>query len=402
MARGPEERLRRMAVLASAAGVGVIQLVGSVGASHNRPDQRPLDWFAVVLLLAGPVALAGRDRRPLLALGVSAVAADVWVAFGYSYGPIFLSVVVALFSAVLAGRRRAAWTVAAAAFVGFMIASWLDPRAAPGEPSLLKLALVIGWVAVVLAVAEVVRARREQAAEAVRQAADERRRRADQRRLQLAQELHDVLAHNISLINVQASVALHLLTEHPEQARPALTNIKAASSEALGELRSALDLLRRGEDAPRAPAARLADLDGLVAGVAAGGLQVRLERDGDIGPLDPAVELAAYRIVQEALTNVTRHAHARHATVRVAYDDGLSIEVVDDGIGAAGDGAAAGNGIGPGAEDDGAAAGNGLPGMRERAVALGGRFEAGPGLAGGFRVSARLPRQPTRSAMTPP
>jgi signal transduction histidine kinase len=182
-----------------------------------------------------------------------------------------------------------------------------------------------------------------------------------------------VLAHNISLINVQASVALHLIDEQPDQVRPALTTIKETSRDALHELRTALDLLRRGDEAPLAPTPRLADLDRLLAGVRSSGLDVRLEHDGTPPALSAAVELAAYRIVQEALTNVTRHAQARHVTVRIGYADGVRVEVTDDGVGGT------------------APAGNGITGMRERAEALGGSVETGPRPGGGFRVAARLP-----------
>jgi signal transduction histidine kinase len=238
------------------------------------------------------------------------------------------------------------------------------------------LALVAGWATLMLAIAELVRVRRMQAAERQRVAAEVERRREDEQRLLLAQELHDVLAHNISLINVQASVALHLVDDHPDQARPALVNIKAASHDALKELRTALDVLRHGEAAPRAPAPTLADLDELIDGVRLGGLDVHMTIDGPVEPLPSAVELAAYRIVQEALTNVTRHAQAHDVSVHIEYDEGVTIEVLDDGVGGA------------------PTAGNGLVGMRERALALGGSVTAGPHPGGGFRVAAHLPRQP--------
>jgi signal transduction histidine kinase len=177
---------------------------------------------------------------------------------------------------------------------------------------------------------------------------------------------------------VQASVALHLLDEQPQQARPALANIKEASHHALHELRTALDVLRRGDEAPRAPAPRLTDLEALVEGVRASGLDVRLVHEGPSTPLRPAVELAAYRIVQEALTNATRHAGARVVTVRLTHGDGLTIDIVDDGVGIA-------------VSTDSAESGNGIVGMRERAMALGGSVEAGPLIGGGFRVAAHLP-----------
>jgi signal transduction histidine kinase len=366
----------RSAVWISALAIGIFQVVGSFGAASNQPDRRAIDGVALVLVLLGPAALAWRDRWPLVAVVVAVGAADVYIGLGYPFGPIFVSVAVALFHAVQSGYRRGTWTLAAAGYFGFVLAGLLDPRA-DGGPGAVHLALVAGWLALVLAVSEVVRIRRDQVAERERAAHEEKQRRNSEQRLRLAQELHDVLAHNISLINVQASVALHLIDEQPDQARPALTTIKEASRDALHELRTALDLLRRGDEAPRAPAPRLADVGTLVAGVRAGGLEVQLQHDDPVAPLPAAVEMAAYRIVQEALTNVTRHAHARAVTVRLAYEDGVSVEVTDDGIGGPVD------------------PGNGIAGMRERAAALGGTVEAGPRPGGGFRVAAHLPaRQP--------
>lgn len=364
----------RSAVWLSALGIGLFQVVGTFGAAEDQRGRRPIDAVAILLVLLGPAALAQRHKRPLVAVAVAAAAADVYIGLGYPYGPIFVSVAVALFDAVQAGHRRSTWALAAAGYAGFVVAYLLDPRA-DGPNSLLQPAA--GWLAVVLAVSEVVRIRRVQAAERERAEEEEEQRRIGERRLELAQELHDVLAHNISLINVQASVALHLLDDEPAHARPALANIKEASRDALHELRTALDLLRRGDEAPRAPAPRLADLDSLVAGVRASGLDVRMEEDAPVTPLPAAVELAAYRIVQEALTNVTRHARAGAATVRLRYGDGVDLEVTDDGVG----------GLSP--------PGNGIVGMRERASALGGTVEAGPRPDGGFRVTAHLPgRQP--------
>ncbi len=361
----------RVGVWLPALAIGIFQLVGTFGAAANQPDRRGMDALGVLLVLVGPAALAFRDKWPLLPVVASIGSVCIYIGLGYAYGPIFVSVVVALVTAVLAGRRRATWVLAAAGFVGFMVASALDPR--QHRDSLLRFVLVAGWLVVVLAVAELIRSRRDAFQQRARAEEEARRRREGEQRLELAQELHDVLAHHISLINVQAGVALHLIDEQPERARPALTEIKHASREALRELRGALDILRHGEAAPRAPAPRLDDLDDLVATVAASGLDVRLDDDGRPGALPAAVELAAYRIVQEALTNVTRHAHARSATVRLRYDEDVTVEVLDDGVGGA------------------PRAGNGITGMRERAAALGGAVEAGPRPGGGFRVAARLP-----------
>jgi signal transduction histidine kinase len=365
-------RSPRRIVLLSALGIGLVQIIGTFGAAHDQPDRKAVDALAIALVMVGPIALTVRDRRPLVAIAASVLAADVYIGLGYPYGPVFLSAAVAFFAAVQAGQRRWAMVLAGIGLVGYVIAGLVDPRAPEGL-NLARLALVAGWLTMLLAISELVRVRRAQATERQRPAEEEEQRRVNDRRLLLAQELHDVLAHNISLINVQASVALHLIDEQPEQARPALLNIKVASHEALQGLRTALDVLRHDEQAPRAPIPTLADLDSLVEGVRSGGLDVRLEVDGPAVPLTSATELAAYRIVQEALTNVTRHAHAQHVTVRLHYGEALIIDVVDDGSGGS------------------PTPGNGLVGMRERAAALGGSVEAGPADSGGFRVRARLP-----------
>jgi signal transduction histidine kinase len=250
----------------------------------------------------------------------------------------------------------------------------LDREPAPNLAQVLGLG---AWLLALATTTEVIRARRERAAEVGRARQEEARRRASEERLRIARELHDVLAHNISLINVQAGVALHLMEEQPEQARSALTAIKAASKDALGELRSVLEVLRQSDEgAPRAPTAGLEDLDRLVSGAAAAGLDVRVVTEGTPRPLPPSVDLAAFRIVQEALTNVTRHAGRATATVVLTYDgDGLTVQVEDDGRG----------------PSNGTGGGNGIRGMKERAAALGGVVDAGPKPGGGFRVTASLP-----------
>jgi signal transduction histidine kinase len=201
--------------------------------------------------------------------------------------------------------------------------------------------------------------------------------RANQERLRIARELHDVLAHNVSLINVQAGTALHLLDREPERARPALEAIKEASSETLREVRSVLEIVRRqGEPAPLAPTVGLAGLDDLIARTSAAGIPVRRQTHGSPRALPASVDLAVYRIVQEALTNVARHARPASAVVRLSFaDEELTLEVEDDGR----------------RPVNGASAGNGLAGMRERVAALGGEFSAGPRTGIGFRVAARLP-----------
>ena len=362
------------AIWGSALVIGLFQLVGSFGAASNQPDRYDIDALAVVLMVISTVGLVLRGRWPLLAVALTVGVVDLWVALGYAYGPIFLGAIVALVTAVLMGRRRGTWLLAALGYAGFVVAALVDPN--HEGSAWWKLLAVAAWLIVVLALSELVRLRRDQIVERRRAAAVEAERERDEQRLELAQDLHDVLAHTLSMINVQAGVALHLLDERPEQVKPALTAIKAGSAEALGELRTALDVLRRGEAAPRSPAPRLAELPALLDTVRAGGLALTYDAPEAPADLAPATEQAAYRIVQEALTNVTRHAHARHATVRVRYDDGVRIEVVDDGVGSD------------------APAGNGITGMRERAESCGGTFVAGPSRPRGFRVAAHLPKTP--------
>jgi signal transduction histidine kinase len=215
-------------------------------------------------------------------------------------------------------------------------------------------------------------------AERARARAEQERRQQSEERLRIARELHDVLGHHLSLINVQAGVGLHLLDSRPEQAREALTAIKSASAEALREVRTVLGVLRpEDEQAPRAPAP---GLDGLAELTAEAGLPVTVRRTGQPRPLPAEVDRAAYRIVQEALTNVRRHAGTGvSAEVIVGYEPGAVRVVVTD------------DGVGPGAPVEASDEGNGIAGMRARAAALGGTLSAGPAPGGGFRVEATFP-----------
>jgi signal transduction histidine kinase len=201
-------------------------------------------------------------------------------------------------------------------------------------------------------------------------------------RVRIARELHDVVAYSFATISVQAGVAAHVLEEQPEQAAEALAAIKSASKEALGELRVILGMLRC-VDAVESPlsAPGLARLDALAASTTASGVPTHARVEGRPRQLPSAVDLAAFRIVQESLANILRHAGPASAVVTIRYErDGLTVEVEDDGGGTAGGNCAPSEG-----------SGHGIAGMGERARALGGEFEAGPRPHGGFRVRARLP-----------
>ncbi|MDC0766927.1 sensor histidine kinase [Streptomyces sp. HD] len=360
--------------------ITVFVMAGSNFASRGQHGREDIDPVARVLLLVATGLLLWRKRYPVaVAFGTSA-AAMVYLGAGYPYGPIFLAVAVACFNAIVMGHRKAAWTAVGALWIGHvLVAHWLYPWLPPsGDPAAPwgQEGVIAAWVAAVVAVSELARTRREQWAKERAERAQAARRRADEERLRIARELHDVLAHSISVINVQAGVGLALLDTDPEQARSALTAIKAKSKEALGEVRQVLDTLRTPGDAPRTPAPGLDRLPELVEQAASAGLTVEVE--GEPPRLSPGTDLAAFRIVQEALTNVVRHSGSRHARVRLDRDDGttLRLRIDDDG---------------PASGADAGGSGNGLAGMRERAAALGGTIEAGPRDDGGFRVLAVLP-----------
>ncbi|MDJ0342906.1 sensor histidine kinase [Streptomyces sp. H10-C2] len=370
----------------SSLAVAFVQVVGSNGAAHNQSGRVHLDAAAYVLLLAGPALLPLRHRAPVLVAAGTAAIAMGYLALGYPYGPVILSMVVAFFAAIGAGRRRAVLTIAGVVYavellVGQWLYRWLPPEG-DGPSPWMAASGIAAWLLAILAGAELYRARRERIARERRDHEEAESRRADEERLRIARELHDVLAHSISVINVQAGVALALMDERPEQARSALITIKAASKEALGEVRQVLSTLRAPGDAPRSPAPGLDRLSELAEQAAGAGLKVDITTEGARFPLSPGADLAAFRIIQEALTNIVRHSGARTARVRLEYGpEGVELSVDDDGPSSL---------RAEGAAETGG--GNGLLGMRERAAALGGSVEAGPRPGGGFRVLARLPR----------
>ena len=375
--RGAASGTSLIADAALAAGLAAVLTVGTYAASRHQAAHRPFDAGTIALVVVAAGTLALRRRHPVAVLTLVFGITLVYNVFGYASGPIWLTLVIAYVTAVAGGHRLAA---AIAALAGIGIFPWLHYllRNGPG-PSLAGMAALAAWLLVLLGAGEAVRIRRERQAEAVRVREQEALRQTSEERLRIARELHDALGHHLSLINVQSGVALHLNEELPAQARSSLTAIKQASKEALAELRSVLDILRQqGEPAPRSPTSTLARLDELVSQAATAGLEVRTETDGEVRPLHFGVDVAAFRIVQEALTNVARHAGSATATVRVSYGErDLTVEVDDDGRGPTVHSETSGR--------------RGIVGMRERAAALGGELQAGPRPGGGFRVKARLP-----------
>src|SRR5688500_7068605 len=363
------------------------QIAGTSILALAAGSDRPPDAVAYGLLVASGAALVLRDRHSATVLLLVAGAAVTYTFLGYAGGFYTLSVVFAMWAAVAAGQRVVAvlvgiGLVAVVVVAGFVVETG---HAQDADAPI----WIAGWLVASFVLGEVSRGRQryleqveQRAIDAERTREEEARRRAGEERMRIARELHDVLAHNISTINVQAGVAAHLLDRQPEQARTALVAISEASREALRELRATLGLLRGvDEEDSRAPAPGLARLDDLVENMRSTGLEVTVETDGEPRVLAPATDLAAYRIIQESLTNVARHARAGRVVIGLRYGAGdLVITVEDDGAGPPG-------GLVP-------AGGNGLTGMRERAAAAGGELEAGPGPSGGFRVRARLPLEP--------
>ena len=394
--------------------IGLIQVIGTSLAARGQLDARHLDGFGYALLAIGPVSLLAWRVWPLVSLGGALLATVTYALLDYPKGPFFVAAIVALVGAIRSRHRVAAWAMVVAAYLTYLGFGHLFPMV--GNTSVvvpgLQDALAVGtWTAVTLALAEAARVRSAHFAEmararseAARARSEQSRRQASEERLRIAQELHDVLGHHLSLINMRAGVALHLLDgqaartdaarfDGSDQARDAFTAIKQASAEALREVRAVLATLHPiDEAAPRSPAPGLADLDALVEQAREAGLPVEVRLTGSPDTLPAEVDRAAYRIVQEALTNVRRHAGASaSAVVAIMWSDrDVTVRVDDDGPA-------------PSIVDDASAsgAGNGIPGMRERATALGGRLTAGPRPGGGFRVEAMLPLESSGRKVTP-
>jgi signal transduction histidine kinase len=327
------------------------------------------------LALVGPIALIGARRFPGPVVAIVSLAASLDLFVNPNGGPPYVALAFAIVSAIVRGARVWAWVSVGAAWLAAVGAAIAMGREAwtPGRIAATTLGILI-----VFGIGEGIRTRRDRAAEYWRLAGEREQSEVQAERVRIARELHDVLAHSLSQINVQAGVGLHLMDRQPDKAAEALASIKETSKSALDEVRSVLGALRSdgSTDAPLVPEPALDRLPALVAAIR--GVEVAL--DDRIVEAPQSVQLALYRIVQESLTNVTRHAEATHATVRLWTEDGAyRVEVLDDGAG----------GATPASETGG----RGLLGMRERAELLGGHLSAGPAPGTGFRVSATIPME---------
>ena len=377
--------------------VTAVLLAGSYGEAHpNQPfDKPPLTPkipytpdAAFLLVAAACLVLALKRRYPVTVLGVSTAAVVAYSLLGYVNGAVLLAPAIALFAVAqtVPVRRALALAVATlAALLGATMAG--DPFGPTGGGTFLIPALIAAPVLGGIAISN----RRAYVASIQQRADDETRRRVDDERLRIARELHDIVAHTMATINVQAGVAEHVLASNPAAAGDALHAIKVASKDGLRELRAILNVLRQADEGdPSQPVPGLAQIDALISGACKAGVPTTLTRSGVPRELPAAVDLAAYRIVQESLTNVIKHAGPASATVGLRYDDAaISIEIADNGRGAA-----------PGLRGDGA--GHGLIGMRERAVSVGGTLQAGPGQQRGYLVTALLPAEARQAADTQP
>ncbi|HEY5231734.1 MAG TPA: sensor histidine kinase [Galbitalea sp.] len=355
------------------------------------PDRRPEAlhlgiaqfWLALALTALGPLALLARRRfpGPVVAVVAAAAALDVFVV-GPDNSPIYISLAFAIVNAMAHNARVWAWiSVGSAWIVSLVVSILLGTSWSPFRIGATTLAILI-----VFGVGESARTRSERFAQIARIRTQRRQSEVQAERVRIARELHDVLAHSLSQINVQAGVGLHLMDSQPDKARDALASIKETSKSALDEVRSVLGVLRadgsREGDAPLVPESDLSRLDWLAASVSTQGVEVTVT--GSPGIVPQATQLAIFRIVQESLTNVVRHARATTARVELGHKGGFyEVSVTDNGTAQA-----------PSGETEG----RGLLGMRERAELLGGTLDAGPVEGGGFRVSARIPtRSVTRS-----
>jgi signal transduction histidine kinase len=366
----------------AAAGVSTLMFTDFMNNAQPTPPRGMLALgYALALLHTLPLAARRRFPGAVLALCVATGLAVATLGVPDLLG---IAILVAVYSVAAYGDRWVSLAGLAAAELGAAAVQLTQGSFQWPTPITNALVIAAAWLlGHFVGVRRAYTARLEQTAELERTRAEQARRAVAEERLRLARELHDVVAHSISVIAVQSGVGAHVAKTQPEEAAKALAAIEVTSRAALTELRRLLGVLRQ-EDEPQgdlAPVPGLADLDSLLAEVAKAGLAVRLQVEGRPAQLPAGVDLSAYRIVQEALTNVVKHAGPARAQVAIRYrDHEVMVEVTDDGRGAA---APTGDGR--------ARVGHGLIGMRERVAVFGGDLQTGPRPGGGFRVAARLP-----------
>ncbi|MEU4341646.1 sensor histidine kinase [Nocardia sp. NPDC023852] len=360
-----------------------------------EPVPRPVSAFGYALLIVSGVAIVARRRRPVLVFTITASASLIYFGLDFPDRLSYLGLFVALYTLAAYGDGRRSLLIAgvgtAVLAVGWLIA------AADIEPL-----VAIGWVffrigasVISTTLGESVRSRRviaidaqERAELAERSRDGEARARVDAERLRIAREVHDTVAHAIAIINVQSGVTAHVLDKRPEQAREALHTIEQTSSRALREMRAILGVLRDGDE--REPYPGGGQIDELITKARDAGLDICFEQTSPVTPVPSAIGSAAYRILQESITNVIRHVGTTRVTVALDHSiDALLIRVVDEGRRDPTH-APAGTGSSP-------PSGHGIVGMRERCQLLGGDLDAKARPEGGFEVIARLPLLPVGS-----
>jgi signal transduction histidine kinase len=372
-----------------AVSVALFQLLGTYRATANQPGAHPLGdpaGLGYLLLAAGGLILLVRRRWPVAVFLTTTAIGLVYYAAGYPDGPAAIGLFVATYTLTAQGDGRRSLQIVAAG-IALLAVAWLLVGDLQSFNPAGWVLFRIGTAVMAATLGESVRGRRVLAAEAVERAERaeqtkeaEARRRVDAERLRIAREVHDTVAHAIAVINVQAGVTAHVLDRRPQQARETLVTIEQTSARALGELRATLGMLRDAEDR-RAPTPGLGQVEELVGMAREAGLDVKLEVASPPRELPSAVEQAAYRILQESITNVIRHAGPARVTVSLTYGPAdLQLRITDDGCGPR--------------HADGSQGGRGIVGMRERAALLGGELTAGPRQGGGFQVQARLPLPP--------
>ncbi|HET7487010.1 MAG TPA: histidine kinase [Acidimicrobiales bacterium] len=343
-------------------------------------DKQAVDSFGVLVLAGAGAAVGMCRRRPVAALALITAVLAAYIIRDYPGGPVWAAGWVVL-GALSWRRNRAVGLVGAAVFCSTLLAA----AAVHGELAPLIHLVFIGWSVAAVLVGDALRVRgqrfvelEERARELERTREEETRRQVAEERLRIARDLHDGLAHAMATINVQAGAAAHVLDRRPDAAREALVAIQQASAEVLDEMGALLGLLRdAGESADRSPTPGLADVEGLFDSARRSGAPVTADVAGPVADVPPAVGMAAYRIVQESLTNAIRHAPGAPTHVRVAAGEGgaLDVEIVNSA-------SRNGNGKHP------VGSGMGIVGMRERAAATGGHLDAGRAGDGGFAVRA--------------